>query len=161
MGRLRTGAFIADRDLPVLRELIRRWRHPNGLLWGMSVADYGRAGAWTESLGVIAPLQEMMLQSWDGSLRIFPAWPKDLDAHFQRFRAEGAFLVSAAWSHGVVTELEVFSEQGGVCSLYVPWPTGLKVIDQDGREIAVSPESDGRATFATRPGISYSLRAGS
>ncbi len=160
MGRLRTGAFIAERDVPVLRELIRRWRHPNGILWGMSVADYGRAGAWTESLGIIAPLQEMMLQSWDGSLRIFPAWPKDLDAHFERFRAEGAFLVSAAWSQGTVTELKIFSEQGGPCSLYVPWPTKLQVLDQDGQEIMANPESDGRATFATRAGITYQLHAG-
>jgi len=160
IGRLRTAAFIADRDLPVLRELIHRWRHPNGVLWGMSVADYGHAGAWTESLGVIGPLQEMMLQSWDGSLRIFPAWPKDLDARFERFRAEGAFLVTAAWSKGEVTELEVLSERGGSCSLYVPWPTGMKVIDQTGLETAVSPQSDGRAAFETRAGVSYKLQAG-
>ena len=161
MGRLRTGAFIADRDLPVFRELIRRWRHPNGLLWAMSVADYGHAGAWTESLGVIAPLQEMMLQSWDGALRIFPAWPKDLDARFENFRAQGAFLVNAAWSKGKVTELEVLSGKGGLCSLYVPWPTGMKVTSQAGQEIAISPLSDGRAVFPTDAGMKYSLRPGS
>ena len=42
----------------------------------------------------------MMLQSWDGALRIFPAWPRAVDARFENFRAEGAFLVSAAWSQG-------------------------------------------------------------
>ena len=42
---------------------------------GLLLGNYGRSGAWTESLGVLAPLQEMMLQSWDGALRIFPAWP--------------------------------------------------------------------------------------
>ena len=43
----------------------------------MAVADYGRAGEMGEILGIVAPLQEMMLQSWDGALRIFPAWPKE------------------------------------------------------------------------------------
>ena len=115
MRRLRGGEFVADRDLPAFRRLIQRWRRPNGVIWGMSVANYGRAGAWTESLGVIAPLQEMMLQSWDGALRVFPAWPRDLDARFESFRAEGAFLVSAAWSQGRVTTLSVRSEKGSPC----------------------------------------------
>ena len=88
--------------LPAFRHMIQRWRHPNGLVWGMAIANYGRAGAWTESLGVAAPLQEMMLQSWDGALRIFPAWPRTVDARFENFRAEGAFLVSASWSQGQV-----------------------------------------------------------
>ncbi len=158
MGRLRTGAFIADRDLPVFRQLIRRWRHPNGLLWAMSVANYGHAGAWTETLGVIAPLEEMMLQSWDGSLRIFPAWPRDLPARFEHFRAEGALVVSAAWAKDQVTELQVHSEKGGRCSLYVPWPSGMKVVDQQGRKIAVTPQSDGRAAFETDAGATYDLR---
>jgi hypothetical protein len=161
MGRLRTGAFVADRDLPVLRELIRRWRRPNGVLWGMSVADYGHAGAWSETLGVIAPLQEMMLQSWDGSLRIFPAWPKDLDARFEGFRAEGAFLVSAAWSKGEVSGLEIQSERGGTCSLYSPWGAGFRVIDREDREIEPTPGTDGRAAFETRAGNSYRLQPGS
>jgi len=160
MRRLRSGDFIADRDLPVFRGLVERWRHPNGLIWGMAVANYGRAGAWTESLGVIAPLQEMMLQSWDGALRIFPAWPRDLNARFENLRAEGAFLVSAAWSKGEVTSLEILSERGGSCSVYVPWRTGMKVFDQAGQQIPSTPQGDGRAAFQTHAGKTYSLRPG-
>ena len=121
---LRSGSFVAERDLPAFRELIQRWRHPNGLVWAMAIANYGRAGAWTESLGVNAPLQEMMLQSWDGALRIFPAWPGTVDARFENFRAEGAFLVSASWSQGQVQSLEILSERGARCQLYSPWPGG-------------------------------------
>jgi hypothetical protein len=50
-------------------------RHPNGLVWGMAIANYGHAGAWTESLGIIAPLQEMMPQNWDGSSAPRQGWP--------------------------------------------------------------------------------------
>ena len=157
MQRLRGSHFIAERDLPVFRKLVERWRHPNGLIWGMAVANYGRSGAWTESLGVLAPLQEMMLQSWDGALRIFPAWPRGLDARFESFRAEGAFLVSAAWSKGQVTELKVLSEKGQPCRLYVPWAAGMKVTDDAGRPIEVGADPYGRASFATRPGATYVL----
>ncbi len=157
MQRLRGGSFVAESDFPVFRSLVQRWRHPNGLLWAMAVANYGRAGAWTESLGVIAPLQEMMLQSWDGALRIFPAWPKGLDARFEGFRAEGAFLVNAAWSKGQVAALEIHSERGGRCQVVVPWRSGMRVADKTGHAIEVTPRPGGRASFATRAGATYVL----
>ncbi|MCR4413337.1 MAG: GH116 family glycosyl-hydrolase [Thermoguttaceae bacterium] len=157
MGRLREGQFVADRDFPVFRDIIRRWRHPNGLLWGMAIANYGRAGAWTESLGVIAPLQEMMLQSWDGALRIFPAWPRTVDARFENFRAEGAFLVSAAWSKGRVQSLDIVSQRGARCRLYSPWPEGAKVTDDAGSQVTCGADAYGRLEFATEAGKRYRL----
>jgi hypothetical protein len=157
MHSLRGGRFVAERDLPVFRDLVRRWRHPNGLLWGMSIANYGRAGAWTESLGVIAPLQEMLLQSWDGALRVFPAWPRAVEARFVNFRAEGAFLVSASWKQGQVQSLEVFSERGAPCRVYSPWSGGLKVTGQSGQTVAAPPDGYGRVEFATRAGETYRL----
>ena len=157
MHHLRGGHFIADRDFPVFREIVQRWRHPNGLLWGMAIANYGRAGAWTETLGVIAPLQEMLLQSWDGALRIFPAWPRNLDARYENFRAEGAFLVTAGWSRGRVTNLEIFSERGARCRLYPPWPGGLVVLNATGQKIAPSAEAYGRVGFDTQAGGRYRL----
>lgn len=158
MGRLRSGSFIAERDVPAFRELIGRWRRPNGVLWAMSTADYGRGGAWTESLGVIAPLQEMMLQSWDGALRVFPAWPKTLEARYERLRAEGAFLVTAAWSKGKVTQLEILSERGSPCAVYAPWPDGFQVHDNTGQVVAVTRDPFGRPVFPTTAGRRYILQ---
>jgi hypothetical protein len=155
MQVLRGGQFIADRDFPAFRDMIQRWRHPNGLLWGMAIANYGRAGAWTESLGVIAPLQEMMLQSWDGALRVFPAWPRAVDARFEDFRAEGAFLVSAAWSGGRVQSLDIVSERGAGCRLYPPWPEGVQVLNEAGQTVECQAGEYGRISFATRPGGRY------
>ncbi len=161
MGRLRGGEFIADRDFPVFRELVERWRHPNGVIWGMAIANYGHAGAWTESLGVIAPLQEMMLQSWDGALRVFPAWPRNLDARFTHFRAQGGFLVSAGWSRGRVTNVEVLSQKGSRCRLYAPWPAKVKVRDVSGKQINCQTDRYGRITFPTDAGSAYRIEPSS
>jgi hypothetical protein len=157
--RLRNGDFQVERDLPAFRRMVEAWRRPNGIVWGMATANYGRDGAWTESLSAAAPLQEMMLQSWDGALRVFPAWPKKLDARFDSFRAEGAFLVSAAWSRGQVAELTVHSERGAVCRVYSPWSHGIRVADNTGREIAVGADPYGRPEFATQPGMQYRLQS--
>ena len=157
MQTLRGGRYVAERDLPVFRDMVQRWRHPNGLLWAMAIANYGRAGAWTESLGVIAPLQEMLLQSWDGALRIFPAWPRALDARFENFRAEGAFLVSAAWHEGRVQSLDILSERGARCYLYPPWPEGIKVLDERGQTVESALDDYGRTGFDTCAGSRYRL----
>jgi alpha-L-fucosidase 2 len=97
-----------------------------------------------------------MLQSWDGSLRIFPAWPKDLDAHFEDLRAEGAFLVSAAWSKGAVTRLAIKSEKGGKCRLICPWPSGAVVKDKDGKPVGAGLEN-GVLSFETVDGQGYTI----
>ncbi|MCC6445195.1 MAG: hypothetical protein IT210_17260 [Armatimonadetes bacterium] len=157
MGRLRSGAFIAEKDFPVFRENIRRWRHPNGLIWGMAVANYGHAGAWTESLGAMAPLQEMMLQSWDGAIRLFPAWPRALDARFATFRAEGAFLVSASWKGGRPQDIEILSEKGSPCTLYSPWEHGFQVRDSKGKSVPVTEEPYERFSFPTQAGEKYTV----
>ncbi|MBM3501453.1 MAG: hypothetical protein FJX74_22595, partial [Armatimonadetes bacterium] len=135
MAQLRAGVIEPDRAFLGLKRLVERWRHPNGLIWAMSVADYGRAGAWTETLGVCAPLQEMMLQSYGGVLRIFPCWPQAVPASFTTFRAEGAFLVSASWEDGRVTACQVLSERGGECRLYSPWDTPPTIRTAAGAEV--------------------------
>ncbi len=122
MIRLRNNKFLPERDYATFKHILERWRHPNGLLCAMAIINYGHAGAWTETLGIIAPLQEMMLQSWDGLIRVFPAWPKDIPAEFSQLRAEGAFLVSASQRDGQVTHLKVKSLAGGPCRIANPWP---------------------------------------
>ena len=59
-------------------------------------------------------LQEMLLQSHTGTIRIFPAIPSSWkDVSFRTLRTEGAFLVSAAMRDGKVSEVKVRSTVGG------------------------------------------------
>jgi hypothetical protein len=159
MSALRSGGLDPERGYAGLRRIIERWRHPNGLIWGMSVMDYGHAGAWTETLGICAPLQEMLLQSFGGVLRLFPAWPSSVSASFKTFRAEGAFLVSASWSDGSVKLAEILSERGGPCRLFSPWPEGLRVEAANGEPVAVGRSEDGVFSFTTVAGQTYRLVA--
>jgi len=113
MQAVRSPAYRVEPMWAAFGAMIRRWRHPNGLIWAMSVGRYGWNGAWTETLGILAPLQEMMLQSWQGVIRIFPAWPRAVDCAFTDFRAEGAFRVSARCAGGRLGPVFITSEKGG------------------------------------------------
>ncbi len=63
-------------------------------------------------------LQEMLLQSHSGVIRVFPAIPESWEnAAFNRLRAEGAFLVSAEKKDGRLIFIEILSEKGGVLKL--------------------------------------------
>ncbi len=158
ISMLRDGRFVADRDYDVMREFVETTRHPNGLMF--TASDYGyHSWVFNEELAIIAPLQEMMLQSWDGILRIFPAWPTDVEASFRTFRAQGAFLVSASWANGAVTSAEIFSEVGGRCRLYPLWAqAGVQVTDDSGQRVPVVEEAEGGVVyFETQAGHTYKL----
>ena len=64
-------------------------------------------------------MQEMLFQSWNGRLRVFPAIPKDWpDVQFHQFRGEGAYLVSARREQGktkwVYVEADTNSAKGSI-----------------------------------------------
>ncbi len=69
-----------------------------------------------------AGIQEMLLQSQRGVIRVFPAIPQSwANASFGTLRAEGAFLVSAEKAGGKVQRIEIMSEKGGRCRVALPW----------------------------------------
>lgn len=66
-------------------------------------------------------VQEMLLQSHTGVLRLFPAIPADWkDVSFTGLRAMGAFVVSAKMEQGEVKEVSVLAEKGGHLSILLP-----------------------------------------
>jgi len=156
MANLRATAVEPERAYEGFRRIIERWRHPNGLVWAMSLMDYGHSGAWTETLGITAPLQEMLLQSYGSVIRVFPVWPRHVAASFRTFRAEGAFLVSASCAEGVATSVRIESERGGTCRLYSPWETGFRVTT-GGETVTVEGPEDGIYEFDTEAGNAYVL----
>lgn len=69
-------------------------------------------------------LHEMLIQSYNGYIEIFPAVPiawKEVE--FKTLRTEGAFLVSAKKQKGVVEEMKIVAERGGSTKLKLPFKT--------------------------------------
>ncbi len=99
--------------------------------------DYGfmdEMGIWFENFGLPVVVNECLMQSYDGTIRLFPNWPFDKDAEFQNLRAVGAFLVSAVLKNGEVNEIRVTSEVGGVLIMILPWKNGSTVSNQSGKK---------------------------
>lgn len=109
-----------DAILEGLHALIRDVGLPN------FVIDRGGGGGIETCSTVTATLNEMLLQSHQGVIRVFPAWPKDKDARFENLRAHGAFLVTATVKDGNVRSVRIVSERGAPCTMRNPWP-GRKV----------------------------------
>src|SRR2546429_8825312 len=82
---------------------------------------YAEAGPVIETpLSAATSIQELFLQDWGGTLRVFPAvptvWP---DAAFDRLRADGAFLVSALRHDGRTAWVRIESLARQPCRLLV------------------------------------------
>jgi alpha-L-fucosidase 2 len=101
--------------------------YPNGYIFFF--------GGGVESASTIpATINEMMLQSFSGSLRIFPVWPRNQNASFGNLRAYGAFLVSSNFKSGQVSELTIFSEKARDCTLENPWGGKALILFRNGKK---------------------------
>lgn len=105
-----------------------------------------------------AGLQEMLLQSYSGTIRIFPAIPASWkDASFTTLRAEGAFLVSAERLDGLTHRVKISAEKEGLCRLENPFPDsrfeteGIRkdLIKQEDNELHI-PMSPGKQIVIIR-----------
>jgi hypothetical protein len=135
--------------LAAMKEDCLKNGYPNGYIFFF--------GGGVESASTIpAAINEMMLQSFSGVLRLFPVWPKDHDASFGDLRAYGAFLVSSELRNGEVKRLVIESEKGRDCTLQNPWTGRVLKVYRNGQE---AERADGDVvTLKTRPGERIELR---
>lgn len=99
--------------------------------------DYGymdKKGIWFENFALPVVVNECLMQSYDGTIRLFPNWPMNKNAEFQDLRAVGAFLVSASLKNGKVNDLKITSEVGGVLKMILPWTKGGAVSTSGGKK---------------------------
>ena len=66
---------------------------------------------------VPATINEMLMQSYEGVIRLYPCWVRSMNASFENLRADGAFLVSSSLENGQVTSLKIKSLKGRMCSV--------------------------------------------
>jgi hypothetical protein len=76
----------------------------------------------TENFNTIpAAVSEMLLQSFQGTVRLFSDWPRGTKAHFGDHMGYGGFLFSAGTDGTTVQYVRIVSPLGGDVSLANPW----------------------------------------
>ncbi len=101
-------------------------------------SNYGfmdRMGVWFENFALPVVINECLMQSYNGTIRLFPNWPMEKDAEFKTLRAAGAFLVSASLKEGRVSEIQIVSEAGMPLKLLVPWKEATIIMNNNGESI--------------------------
>jgi len=81
-----------------------------------------QAGGGIETLAAVPlTINEMLLQSYEGIVRIFPNWNHNKDASFNNLRAYGAFIISSSIKKGKIEYVKILSEKGRQCIMENPW----------------------------------------
>ena len=134
---------------------------------------------------MLAAVNEMLLQSHGGIIRVFPAIPAGgrnfhravrngdtitnylekytdydgwKDVRFDKLLAKGAFEVSASMEEGKLSWIMIHSLKGGAVKLSCPVMDGSFRVWQAGEEVEASWDEQ-RLTFLTEPGKTYLLAA--
>ena len=143
--------FDPDEIIRQLKDRIRVQSFPN--LW------ITQTGGGIETLSAVPmTINEMLLQSYEGVVRIFPNWNPKKDASFEKLRAYEAFLVSSSMKNGKIENITILSEKGNQVILQNPWKKGsIKIfeLNASSKRTVVFTESNGRVTFKTEAGRKY------
>lgn len=147
-GAVRVG-FPAAEIMDHLKERIAMGSYPNCYI-------YAEGGGIETLSAVPSTINEMMLQSYEGVLRIFPNWDRRQNGSFFNLRAYGAFLVSSSIQGGEVQTVTLHSEKGRTCVMENPWPDRSVTLLCNGK---VMKTLKGQTfSFSTKPGKTYELR---
>ena len=131
-----------------IHQNIREFAMPNRL--------FRHHGGGIEHLTTVpATINEMLMQSHEGVIRIFPCWDKKSSAAFTNLRADGAFLVSATLEKEKISSLEIKSLKGRICKVECADIQSV-VRDSDKKEIPFTKEAD-TVSFETQADETYFL----
>ncbi len=147
----------AERALQIFSEAfcLRNGFHCNGDQSGKGYSTFRyRPFTLEGNFAAAAGLQEMLLQSYSGTIRVFPAIPASWrDASFRTLRAEGAFLISAERKNGVTQRVEITAEKGGPLRLENPFTGAFRGLGDndkvDGKDFLIET-SRGQRIVLTR-----------
>ncbi|MFE2734864.1 hypothetical protein [Streptomyces sp. NPDC059349] len=155
------AAMVGYDPVTLMKELhteATAYSYPN-----MAVHHYGGG---VENVNVTTSgLNEMLLQSFQHDIKVFPNWPADSDAKFGGLLAYGNFLVSSSIRHKSVEYVRITSRSGGNLTVTNPWPgrsveyyangvhkgtlsgTTIKVNTSVGETITLAPAGTSLATI--------------
>ena len=125
--------------------------------FGLDNMLFRHHGGGIEHLTTVpATVNEMLMQSHEGIIRLFPCWDKKMNASFGNLRADGAFLISSEMKNGKVVSLTVKSLAGRKCRVQIPADTSITVLQLDGKKVKFK-KSDDYIEFKTSQNMTYKL----
>ena len=121
--------------LDLIKTLMREYITENSM--------YREAGPVMETpLAAAECIQQLLLQSWGGKIRVFPAVPEEWkEISFQNFAAQGGFRVSAVYEGGRTSRIEIKSLAGEPC-----------IVESDMKDVEIH-YSDGRIEKKENTGL--------
>jgi len=161
------AARIGMLDLGRFKRQIEYCLLPDGTCADMVLQVHGRyddmtpydfmrpMGIWFENFSLPVVINECLMQSYDGTIRLFPNWPMERPAAFRTLRAVGAFLVSASCANGQVNGVEILSEAGSPLRVLNPWKSGAEVLSGSVKRTVEAEFIE----LATTPGETIHLQA--
>jgi alpha-L-fucosidase 2 len=131
LGNLYARAFMGDKAAEILRVFAENFCLPNSFHVNGEQHNRGytsfkyRPFTLEGNFAFASGIQEMLLQSHSGVVRIFPAIAADWDdVSFYGLRAVGAFVIDAERIAGETVRIKILSEKGGTIQLENPFPQG-------------------------------------
>jgi len=127
LGNLYARAFDGERAAAALTDFASCFVLPNSFHVNGDQTKSGKSNftyrpfTLEGNFAFASGLQEMLIQSHTGVIRVFPAVPASWkNISFRDLRTEGAFLVSASMKEGKVEKITIRSDVGGTCRLADP-----------------------------------------
>lgn len=127
LGNLYARAFDGDRAAAALKDFATCFTLPNSFHVNGDQTKSGKSKfvyrpfTLEGNFAFASGLQDMLIQSHTGVIRVFPAIPDSWkDVSFQNLRAEGAFLVSASLVDGKPVKITITAEKEGKCRFADP-----------------------------------------
>jgi hypothetical protein len=141
---------LGDEALKGMRRMIEAYQsYPNGLT--------NDANGRFEFLGThLSAINESLLQSYNGKIRVFPAVPSDSD-FVGRFTllARGGYLISSEYENKDVTYIALKSLYGNRVAVANPWVGDRVRVRRASRNEALLITTEPEFTFNTTPGTVY------
>ena len=117
-------------------------------------------GHYTEQFGVGMAVSELLLQSVNDIIRIFPVLSSNEPVSFANLRAQGGFLVSAQGSKQSVEQLHIKSLYGGTLRLVSPWHTIEAKVDDSQPFQIIKQDAHGVIEISTAANDAWTFRSG-
>jgi hypothetical protein len=132
--------YAPEEIISHIYEMIEKHGLANGTFWFFG-------GGLENNSAIPGTINEMLMQSYEGVIRLFPAWNRSQDAKFHNLRAFGAFLIDGTLKDGTIYA-EILSEQGMPLTVEAPG-NGYVLVMGDGSRL---PVSDTTITVSTKKG---------